>query len=92
MHFLVYVQYDTMFLLWNIWSFLFICIECPNSGLSDPLIDGVTNCMSWAAFIEVNDGNFYIECSKNSSLAIKCCYTCMGKFKLKFESNNYRIY
>lgn len=50
--------------------------ECPGSGLADPVISNVTNCSTWAAFVESNGGNFTDQCYSNSSIAKKCCFTC----------------
>ncbi len=59
-------------------------LECAGSGLVDPIISNVTNCSTWAAFIESTGGNFKNECVQSSQLAIKCCFTCESKRLWKF--------
>ena len=65
---------------------LIIFVEGPNSALADPVINGVTNCMQWAAYINSNGGAFYSQCSSNFQIAQKCCLTCARKYIFYFKN------
>ena len=68
-------------------------LECPNSVLADPGINGVTNCMQWAAYINSNSGsNFNSQCTSNSQLAQKCCLTCARKYQFYFKWPEFNEY
>ena len=62
----------------NIINFLLIK-ECPNSGLSDPAIPGVYDCLSWFAYGQSIGNNIQNWCA-NATIAKKCCLTCQSKF------------
>ena len=59
----------------NIINFYYLQIECPNSGLADPVLSGVNDCLSWFAYGQSIGQNIQNWCS-NSSIATKCCLTC----------------
>jgi len=52
--------------------------ETAGSGLADPSLSGVTDCTSWAHYIQNSGGDFYSNCSSNPALNIKCSFTCGG--------------
>jgi hypothetical protein len=62
-------------ILINIINFYYLQIECPNSGLADPVLSGVNDCLSWFAYGQSIGQNIQNWCS-NSSIATKCCLTC----------------
>jgi hypothetical protein len=58
--------------------YFFYITECSGSTYPDPGINGVSNCMSWAAYVQSTGGNFTGQCINNPQLALKCCFTCRG--------------
>jgi len=60
--------------------------ECPNSALADPNISGVTNCLSWLAYLQSQGTNILQWCSVSANYQ-KCCLTCQSKFFFFFFVN-----
>lgn len=53
--------------------------ECPNSGVQDPNVVGVTDCLSWLAYLQTQSVNVLTWCA-NSTNFQKCCLTCQSNY------------
>ena len=58
--------------------------ECPNSGITDPLIPNVFNCLSWVAYLKSQGQNLQQWCNVPNNYK-KCCLTCQSNL----INNNY---
>lgn len=52
--------------------------ECPNCGVADPNVPGVTNCISWLAYLQSVGQSAYAWCQDASNYQ-KCCISCQSK-------------
>ena len=53
--------------------------ECRDSGVPDPQIPGIYNCLQWVAYAQTQGQNIKDWCS-NSQNFQKCCMTCQSMY------------